>query len=367
MSLKFWFKGVSMLVVVSLIWSFTMPASAATKKYVSNQTIVDEMVSKMLKVDSYNFEGKVSVKPPKDKLEDVSMFLNNGDKIQVAFYGSQMGNKMLGATERSHFSVFLNSPEGISTYPHLETITDNDDSYFKFSNLNWFSDLFKSYEQDIFGDQEIPTSSMNISSTEPFTFSLINSVNNQWIKISKDSVKNLLGLLGFSTSDLKDFENISPKNELSQQQIVDLLKSVKKNKLINITRLKDEKIDDTAVYHLKLQINKSRIKPFLVDAAKITKEEITGAELNRLVTDMQKTDLPLIELWVQQDDYLVRKASMNIVIKESAEKNAPKTDMQINLLMSGYNTVSFISLPQVYRTIEEISAEIAGKFGLNNL
>jgi hypothetical protein len=125
--------------------------------------------------------------------------------------------------------------------------------------------------------------------------------------------------------------------------------------LFNISRLKDEVVGGENSYHLKLTLNKLRIKPFLLDAQKVMGGvQMTNKEINEAIKDFSKVQMSPIEIWVGKNDYLLRKISGTVKIKESDLKNAGSMELGFSMNFSSFNNATMIAIPTQYRSIEDV-------------
>jgi hypothetical protein len=99
-------KRVTTLALVGVLVSTFSPfgASAATTKFVSNQTILKEMVSKMSTMESVDFDGTLSFKPPVPAV--VNSYENYPfEKLSIKFFGSQIEGA--NSQEKSNISLMF--------------------------------------------------------------------------------------------------------------------------------------------------------------------------------------------------------------------------------------------------------------------
>jgi hypothetical protein len=154
---KLFIKKIFSLAIVATICAAPLGASAAPSRHVSNQTIFNEAFSRIMKVDSYNFEGKFSIKFPED-LDMRDSFFAPSNSFGISFYGSQEKNRVTG-DDKSTISMSFNDGSGLSTYPHVDVIGDNKDSYIKVSNLAWVADQLATLDSSFSSDVATSTTS----------------------------------------------------------------------------------------------------------------------------------------------------------------------------------------------------------------
>jgi hypothetical protein len=351
-------KKVATLALVAVVAATFSPfgASAATTKYVSNQTILKEMVTKMFAIDAMNFEGTLSFKPPAtavvNSYEDYPF-----QKLLMKFYGSSNLERITNK-KQSTFSLMVFDQSGADLYPHFDSVTDGGISYFKVSNLNWIISQLNSRTM-------LDSGTAAATTTKPFG---LEDLDNKWISITPDSIKNLLTMSMDSAADSSSsidsltkiyLEEMLAERENESKQTMkklgDVLKIAQQKNLFSISRLKDEVIDGTNSYHLKLILNKLRIKPFLLAAQKVLGgEQMTSKEIDASIKDFAKTQMTGIELWVGKDDFLLRKISMGLKIKESNLKNSPAAEVSFSLNLSSFNNTAVINAPSQSMKIEDI-------------
>jgi hypothetical protein len=350
-------KMTALSLVGVLVTTFSpFGASAATTKYVSNQNILKQMVSKMSEVESMNFDGTLSIKPPASKTSNSTEVLPF-TKISMKFFGSSLYDKA-DDKNQSTFSLMALDQTGEDLYPHFEAVTDGDTSYLKVSNLELLSSLLKAGEAVNAGE--------NPSNTT--TPSGLEGIDNQWIKIGPDSLKNVMQTLMGSTvgsgngdTSLSQIylDQIMSQRQNDQKEALDELTKIfnvaEKKNLFTITRLKDEVVDNVSTYHLKLGINKLRIKPFLVESQKVMGgEQMSAKEINAVVKDLAKIQLPSLEVWVGKNDFLLRKFNFNMKVKESSAKNAGYVELGFNMNFNSFNNAAPINVPAQSKKIEDV-------------
>lgn len=358
--LKLFIKKIFSLAIVATICAAPLGASAAPSRYVSNQTIFYESFSRIMKMDSYNFEGKFSIKFPED-LDMRDSFFAPSNSFGISFYGSQEKNRVTG-DGKSTISMSFNDGSGLNAYPHVDVIGDNKDSYIKVSNLAWVADQLAGLGSSFSSDVATSTTSTPQTNLQKYG---LDKVDSSWVKISDQSMKQFMSELGFDSALLQEMElrqADSQKELMEQLEIV--LKAAKKYNLLTFTRLKDEIVSGVDTYHLKLTINKAKIRPVLVEVNnKMKKDErMTLKELNGLVQDFSKVSLPAMDMWVGKDDYLPRKLVVDFDIKEpTAAKNDPSVKIIFSIALSGFNNVQMISAPTEYRLVEDVVKEFMKK------
>jgi hypothetical protein len=342
-------KKVATLALVAVVAATFSPfgASAATTKYVSNQTILKEMIAKMSAVESVNFDGTFSIKPPAPTAVN-SYEESPFEKLSIKFFGSQMEG--VNGQEKSNVSLMFFDEKGTDLYPHVDTISDGESSYFKVSNLNWLADQMSSL-----GTKTPTSTNMQLSG--------LDKVDNLWIKITPDSIRNIF-LSGVDASEenfgASSVEAILTKKTIEERekalkQLGQIFQIAQKRNLFTISRLKDEVVGGENSYHLKLTLNKLRIKPFLLDAQKVMGGvQMTNKEINDAIKDFAKVQMSPIEIWVGKNDYLLRKISGTVKIKESDLKNAGSMELGFSMNFSSFNNATMIAIPTQYRSIEDV-------------
>jgi hypothetical protein len=83
-------------------------------------------------------------------------------------------------------------------------------------------------------------------------------------------------------------------------------------------------------------------------------EQMTSKEIDASIKDFAKTQMTGIELWVGKDDFLLRKMSMGLKIKESNLKNSPAAEVSFSLNLSSFNNTAVINAPSQSMKIEDI-------------
>lgn len=362
MHFKKLYRGVGFLVLLSIAWTLLSPITtfAQTQRYVSNQTIFYEMLQRMSKVKAYDFEGRHKVRLPEN---GDGLFQTN--QFNVLFYGSEEKG-VLNNLDKTHFSLsFYDERQDIDVYPRIEAISEGNDFYFKLSNLAWVANMLSSLENSFSLETN---SSSEISTTTNFQdkygFDLI---DNQWLKISEESLKSFYSELGLPADEL--FDHLEMKEDVSEKQLRDVLLAARKHNVLIFTRLKDETVKGVDTYHLKLTLNKTRVVPFLTELNKILKEEIfTKDELKELSKDIVKwKQLPSAEVWVGKKDFLLRKFIVKFEISEMFKENMEKIALELSMSFDKYDVPLLVRVPSNFKKIEEVIGDLMKKWGINDL
>lgn len=328
-------------------------AHAAPSRFVSNQTIFYDMLSRMAGVDAYNFEGRAQVRIP-DLSSEASELGFSSDRIGVLFYGSQDRDKSTGSEHAALSLRFDNGVSETSLFPQFDTIHDGTDAYIKISNLAWVVNQFALLDEDV-SSYENPRTNTPVNALQKYG---LDSVDGQWIKIADNSFDGFFSSLGFDREllDKVKLEQAESEKEMTARlQLV--LKTAKKHGLFSFSRLPEEVMSGVDTYHLKVMVNKTRIRPFLIEVNNQEKKQdrMTLKEINELVKDVSKASLPTMEVWIGKDDFLPRKIVGGLVIKDSvALRSATAAELNISLVFSGFNNTSLITPPAKFLLVEDV-------------
>jgi hypothetical protein len=236
MSLQRFRKKVGVVLVGIVVSSLIAPVAsqaAQIRRYVSNQTIVSEMMKRMSKVDSFRFEGKYMATVPQNSQYDFF-----GKQHGVLFYGS-VGKDSDGKQVNTISIQVYNGQEDI--YPHIDIFSQETDMYVRPSNLSWLaSQMIPDYSWYSTSSTDVSASTTVTSSLERSGLSL---VENQWVKITEQSIGNFFSGLGLFADDVSKLNDIRSKQDLSSEQLQAILKAAKKYNVLLPTRVADEVVD----------------------------------------------------------------------------------------------------------------------------
>ncbi len=222
---------------------------------------------------------------------------------------------------------------------------------------------------------------------------------NQWIGIINDKNENEYAI----TTNYKDawaemVKTITDSSDLTENDLEKILTSINENfwnlEVINIAIEGQEIIGGEKTYHLVITPNIQNIKPFILKTVEDNAEifvrlnegqnniqdvddlmEETEKWLNELETQLEKnlnTNLKditwdlITEIWIDQKDFWPRRITVNADFTGDVTENkfSGKIDFKfsLNTLIKNINQPQSISIPETYKSLEEIIEDL----GLNN-
>jgi len=220
-------------------------------------------------VTTQTFHGTLSVKGGADNSDVTASFKGSADKK--------------GAFDLSGTADIMNIKPTIA----LRSV-DGKSFYIKLSNLDGVATMLAGNDESGIG---------------AFYGAIVDAVNNQWIHIDQDMLKQSSG--GIDTSKgltLSDADMKKVADAYKQHQF-----------LVVKQKLADQKIGAENSYHLRLSIDKPQLKAFAaaVKAANISTLKITTDQLNSFNKDVDKTDMSKypFDVWVSKKQKLIDQVS----------------------------------------------------------
>jgi hypothetical protein len=184
----------------------------------------------------------------------------------------------------------------------------------------------------------------------------ISSVENQWFKVDPAEIKEQLGgLFGDQVSILDQVEEITGDQGISEEQ-KSLLEDII-SKLPGILKLGEklanEKMDDVDTYHYKFSLDKDGVMELLmsIDTA-FPSEELSQEQLDEISTNLDDLDYLEGEVWIGEEDYLIRKISVVFTPEPSEEKTIIES-VNFSIELSNYNELVQIDAPESSKSLQE--------------
>lgn len=160
-----------------------------------------------------------------------------------------------------------------------------------------------------------------------FTFDL-EKIKDQWIKLGKNSFKDLFG-------------------ELSIQSEMKVVKKIIANeKLFHLREiLPDEKINGKEAYHYLFHLDEREFKKLIPGISKISPLE---------PKEFEEFEEVLAEIWIGKEDKLIYKAKIDSQKQEPEPSFGKRMVMKIEIYLSEFNMPLEIKPPQQFELFEDI-------------
>ncbi len=353
------------------------------------EEVISEMIEKMQTLDSVHSDYLIS-----------AQIKERGDSLVVKA-GSDIDQKdKENLKEHSNIDITL-SFKG-SDYPiSLETINVGEDSYLKVKTIPDLSALLSLF----------PESQQEAALFSSVFGSIKDEIQGKWIKVDKESIKELYEEMGVSYSE----QELGSLSGSQQKELQDKLTQLLENKKLYYVdkELPDEKIGNVKVYHYRLVIDKEGLKSLIPEflrtvmnysSSSLMEEGISSEEAKKAVEEM---DFPLLidkffekvgdiryELWIgQKDKYLYRaESNKEVDLKKLKEalleytqeiasrkgEEVGEEDIQamekflqgtalisVKIDLSNFNKVENIQTPNEFLTIKEVMQNVVRKIFLD--
>lgn len=187
-------------------------------------------------------------------------------------------------------------------------------------------------------------------------------LNNQWIKIDPEAIKNQFGLKKLEEQLVKKPEN----PDLSAEQIGRVKEKYKQALLKSgvfkiVEKLPAEKIANQKTWHYKFALDKAGARVFIIAIDKINEEEglnqdqekLTDKEIDGFINGLKMLGLGDGEIWIAKNDSTLKKISLKSAIKnqESGEQIGQSS---LSVTFTDFNRALKIEAPTQTKTVQEI-------------
>lgn len=319
-------KKISLVLLVGLIFAASStPVSAKT-----SQQLFDESFVKLQTLKTGSFTGSVesqikylpakTTKTTKKTTTDLylSKMLDQGPTtIKASFFGSFDDSDKAHPKTQMNFQMDPGTGIGSIKNFNLDLIKDNL-TYYIFWNV-----------------PQLPQTTSTLFDISVFT--------NKWIKFDLSSLVADLQKAGFSKTNSTKLDEKKMK--------AGMLKSFKANKVFTATKLADVKnFNGVPAYHLKLTLNRTGYKNFMMDYSKLAGKPMTAAEKKDLATSMAQVQFPTNDIYLEKSTGFPLAMNINSINKTPTSVGTTK----IKVTFSDFNKPVQISPPAQSSTVEEI-------------
>jgi len=202
---------------------------------------------------------------------------------------------------------------------------------------------------------------LKLSQLPDLGFFDLSPINNQWLKIDPEALKQFGVNIDNQTTD-----NFG----LSQSQLTNIKLAFQKYKVFKvIEKMKSEKIEGVDAYHYKLDIDKEELRKLSLELDEIiSKKKKTAQELadfnkvfDESFNEVNKAESsPNIEIWVGKKDFLPYKIYVSSNIKRTDKvKTSGKISLTLNF--KNFNQPVKIEVPEA-KPIEQVVSEMFAKY-----
>jgi hypothetical protein len=186
-------------------------------------------------------------------------------------------------------------------------------------------------------------------------------LKNQWLKIDRASIIDLLNLMLMGM--------VPPEMEkIIQMKIQEGMKKILTGKKLYLVKeeLPDEKIDETKVYHYLVSLNKEEILNIIPEIGKVIEETMwreygIAPTKEKIKEVLDKVGEIEGEIWIGKKDYLLYrlKGEKSIDLSKFDEKGT--VSIKFNLENSQFNQPVKIEAPSEYKDLAEVLAPLFGE------
>lgn len=291
--------------------------------YLSPEKIVARSFAKMEEVKTFGFDGKVSVVINSDEAGGGIMPLFSANTFSMGFNGSVDANDPDPKKQKAEMTFDFKM--GQAKLIEAQFIGLGETSYINIQDL-------QGIEATFFGPQGV---------------GLLTPLTNRWIKIDKESLKELQG----SAATLE-----SP--EVNPEEISKLLE---KHKPMTVSqKLPDEEVNGQSMNHYKVDIDKSKLKAFLTDMQELLYKDDLGPNAKESLEEaVEKLEMKDTEIWIGKNDNYLHKVSFGL----SQKTDGGSVGVDLAFTMKDFNKSLDIKAPEDAETMEEFSQSLQGLFG----
>lgn len=315
----------SLVVVVGFLLMVN-PASAA---YESSQQVLGKAIANFNKSTTFSFAGNVTMR---DTTKPVKYSKTYTSPARVTAIKSNLNGQFNAVNQQNKkYNLFFDLAI--------------DSGSFSFKNLQ--VDL-TSFGQKFYLRVNYPGDTSAIG-TE------INQFLNQWILIDKEAI--IKDYLGTNYSNL--IKTNVEKSEINLSELKSALESLRKNNVIILTKLKDEKVNGVDTFHYSYRVNKVGLRNFLITLAKQSKDigALGPSDLKSLDTWLKSNILPTGSIWIGKKDYNIYR----LTFAQKKNDKTKETNNIIDLTFNDFNQELYISAPGNFLTFEEVAAKFKSK------
>jgi hypothetical protein len=336
------------LAIVGVAFMFAPHRAVAAVKtpVLSTQAVFNNMIKTSKDLDVYQFNGVYTITLP---ASEFSSFTPAAKQINVMYGGAEQLNRVLN-TKKTNINLQISDDLNSTFYPLISLATEGSDMYFKFSNLYGLANMLAAEDSFV-----APTTTADANLRRYG----LDRIENQWIKLDGEGSESFNPVDASLRASLSLQAKTADKGWL--REIGSFLTLAQQQRMITLTKLKDERLYDTDVYHLKIVVNKNRLKPFLQAWNKsMGKLPLTAKELNEMAKDFSLINFGSIDLVIGKSDFLLKRMMVNLTVKDSIAKKAPQTGMNMMVEFHEYDPNQPVVIPTTYRNFKEVLDEFIG-------
>ncbi|HOI60389.1 MAG TPA: hypothetical protein PKU93_03645 [Candidatus Pacearchaeota archaeon] len=315
-------KKVKVILFIALVLIFVASSVFGYFYYFkSPQKIVEGMIKNMMEVKSLDYTGQILTQVEAMDQEDFIFLKKEVGDFSLSVNGSFDINDLDNIKLMSIISASSSFFEGKAG---LETRATDNVYYFKINSIP---------------ETLVP---MDLSSLE-----------NKWIKIDLNEIKNYAKESGF-TEEVDEFER---QQEIANEKVEQVKGAIKKANIYIVTEASNSEIDGKPAYRYKFTLSKDNIINLLLEISRIMENNsFTDEEINGFKEALKDIEMPTGEIWIGKEDLLLYRIIAKFNLNDP--KSAIKTKTEMLFDFNNHNKEIGVDVPSSTKTFEEAMSEL---------